>query len=85
MLAKYIIVLVYWMYRGIIWPYYIRHKTDWLINKDYPILVPMGYSEFPKELFSPPKTLADQFYKNIIYWENIIKVDILQQWSSQKN
>ncbi len=51
------------------WPYYIRHKTDWPINKDYPILVPMGYSEFPKELFSPPKTLADQFYKNIIYWE----------------
>ena len=51
------------------WPYYIRHKTDWPIDKDHPILVPMGYSEFPKELFSPPKTLADQFYKNIIYWQ----------------
>ena len=51
------------------WPYYIRHKSDWPIDKDHPILVPMGYSEFPKELFSPPKTLADQFYKNIIYWQ----------------
>ena len=29
----------------------------------------MGYSEFPKELFSPPRSLAKQFYKNIIYWK----------------
>ncbi len=54
---------------GSFWPYYIRHKSDWPIDKNKPILVPTGYSEFPKELFLPPKTLADQFYKKINYWK----------------
>ncbi len=51
------------------WPYYVRHKSDWPIKKENPISVPMGYSEFPKELFSPPRSLAQQFYKNIIFWK----------------
>ena len=52
------------------WPYFMRHKSsDWPINKNTPINVPMGYSEFPKEIFSPPTSLASQFYKNILLWE----------------
>ena len=47
------------------WPYYARHRSDWPIDIDNPIKVPMGYSEFPKEIFSPPNSLASQFYKNI--------------------
>ncbi len=54
---------------GSFWPYYIRHKSDWPIDKNKPIEVPTGYSEFPKELFLPPKTLAEQFYKQIIFWK----------------
>ena len=38
-------------------------------DKNNPILVPMGYSEFPKEIFSPPISLANQFYKEIIFWK----------------
>jgi microsomal epoxide hydrolase len=51
------------------WPYYARHRSDWPIDIDNPITVPMGYSEFPKEIFSPPNSLASQFYKNILLWE----------------
>ena len=51
------------------WPYYARHRSDWPIDIDNPITVPMGYSEFPKEIFSPPTSLASQFYKNILLWE----------------
>ena len=51
------------------WPYYARHRSDWPIDIDNPITVPMGYSEFPKEIFSPPSSLASQFYKNILLWE----------------
>ena len=54
---------------GSFWPYYIRHRSDWPIDKNKPIEVPTGYSEFPKELFLPPKTLADQFYKQINFWK----------------
>ena len=53
------------------WPYFMRHRSvDWPINKNSPINVPMGYSEFPKEIFSPPITLASQFYKNIVLWSS---------------
>ena len=54
---------------GSFWPYYIRHRSDWPIDKNKPIEVPTGYSEFPKELFLPPKTLAEQFYKQINFWK----------------
>ena len=39
------------------------------ISLDNPIEVPTGYSEFPKEIFSPPISLAEQYYHNIIFWE----------------
>ena len=47
-----------------------RHRSDWPISKKEPIKIPMGYSEFPKELFSPPISLASQFYKNIKDWSS---------------
>ena len=53
------------------WPYFMRHKSsDWPINKNTPINVPMGYSEFPKEIFLPPISLASQFYKKIVLWSS---------------
>ena len=65
-------ITLYWITGCIgasFWPYYIRHRSDWPIDKNNPILVPMGYSEFPKEIFSPPISLANQFYKEIIFWK----------------
>ena len=52
------------------WPYFVLHRSpDWPISLDRPIEVPTGYSEFPKEIFSPPKSLASQYYNNIIFWK----------------
>jgi hypothetical protein len=39
-------------------------------SKDKPIEVPTGYSEFPKEIFSPPLSLAEQYYHNIVFWQS---------------
>jgi pimeloyl-ACP methyl ester carboxylesterase len=64
-------ITLYWITGCIgasFWPYYIRHRSDWPIDVNRPILVPMGYSEFPKEIFSPPISLAQQFYKDIRFW-----------------
>jgi pimeloyl-ACP methyl ester carboxylesterase len=64
-------ITLYWITGCIgasFWPYYIRHRSDWPIDINRPILVPMGYSEFPKEIFSPPMSLAQQFYKDIRFW-----------------
>ena len=66
-------VTLYWITGCIgasFWPYYIRHRSDWPIDINRPILVPMGYSEFPKEIFSPPISLAQQFYKDIRFWRS---------------
>ena len=66
-------ITLYWITGCIgasFWPYYIRHRSDWPIDKNNPILVPMGYSEFPKEIFSPPISLANQFYKDIKFWNS---------------
>ncbi|MDA9973240.1 epoxide hydrolase 1 [Alphaproteobacteria bacterium] len=65
-------ITLYWISGCIgasFWPYYIRHRSDWPIDINNPIMVPMGYSEFPKEIFSPPISLASQFYKNIRFWK----------------
>ena len=66
-------ITLYWITGCIgasFWPYYARHRSDWPISKKEPIKTPMGYSEFPKELFSPPISLASQFYKNIKHWSS---------------
>ena len=66
-------ITLYWITGCIgasFWPYYIRHRSDWPISKDEPILSPMGYSEFPKEIFSPPLSLASQYYQNIVMWSS---------------
>ena len=65
-------ITLYWISGCIgasFWPYYIRHSSEWPIDINNPIMVPMGYSVFPKEIFSPPVSLASQFYKNISFWK----------------
>ena len=33
----------------------------------------MGYAEFPKEILSPPRSLAERMYKNIQRWTTLEK------------
>ena len=45
----------------------------WPIPDGATINVPMGYAEFPKEILSPPRSLAERTFKNIKRWTRMEK------------
>jgi microsomal epoxide hydrolase len=49
------------------WPYYARMHGRWPIP-DGGIAVPTGYAEFPREILSPPRSLAARTYSDIRRW-----------------
>jgi pimeloyl-ACP methyl ester carboxylesterase len=49
------------------WPYYARMHGSWPIP-DGGITVPTGYAEFPREILSPPRSLAARTYSDIRRW-----------------
>jgi pimeloyl-ACP methyl ester carboxylesterase len=49
------------------WPYYARMHGPWPIP-DGGIAVPTGYAEFPREILSPPRSLAARSYSDIRRW-----------------
>ncbi len=53
-----------------LWPYYSRAHSVWPISQDNPVHVPMGYSEFPKEILRPPRILAENVYTKIVQWKS---------------
>ena len=55
------------------WPYYARLHSGWPIPKGGTIGVPMGYAEFPKEILSPPRVLAEMTYTDIRRWTRFPK------------
>ncbi len=69
-------ICLYWFTGSIgssFWPYYDRHQQGYSISPTKPVLVPVGYASFPKEITKPPKSIADKTYKNIISWSNMKK------------
>ena len=50
------------------WPYYARLHSDWPIPLGGTIHVPTGYVEFPKEILTPPRSLAEKTYTDIRRW-----------------
>ncbi|MGE0768636.1 MAG: epoxide hydrolase family protein [Hyphomicrobiaceae bacterium] len=69
-------VMLYWTTGAIgssFWPYYDRMHTPWPIPPDGRITVPTGYAEFPKEILSPPRSLAERTYANIQRWTTLQK------------
>jgi microsomal epoxide hydrolase len=64
-------ISLYWFTGAIgssFWPYYARLHSGWPIPEGGTIGVPMGYAEFPKEILSPPRALAEQTYTDIRRW-----------------
>ena len=64
-------IALYWFTGAIgssFWPYYARMHGPWPIPDGEPITVPMGYAEFPKEILSPPRSLAARTYSDIRRW-----------------
>ena len=64
-------ICLYWFTGAIgssFWPYYARSQRPWPIPEGQKISVPVGYSEFPKEILKPPKSLAENMYSNLLHW-----------------
>jgi microsomal epoxide hydrolase len=64
-------ISLYWFTGAIgssFWPYYARLHGGWPIPQGKTIDVPMGYAEFPKEILTPPRSLAEKTYTNIRRW-----------------
>lgn len=64
-------VMLYWVTGAInssFWPYYARHHGQPILPPDARVGVPMGYAEYPKEIISPPRSLAEHTYTDIRRW-----------------
>jgi microsomal epoxide hydrolase len=64
-------ITLYWLTGAIgssFWPYHARMHRPWPIPDGATIDVPMGYAEFPKEIVSPPRSLAQRMFTDIRRW-----------------
>lgn len=64
-------ISLYWFTGAIgssFWPYYARMHRPWPIPDHGSITVPTGYSEFPREILHPPKSLAARTYTDLRRW-----------------
>ena len=64
-------ISLYWFTGAIgssFWPYYARRHGPWPIPDGETIGVPTGYSEFPREILRPPRSLAARTYTDIRRW-----------------
>ncbi|MBV7484383.1 epoxide hydrolase family protein [Bordetella sp. BOR01] len=64
-------IMMYWITGAIgstFWPYYGRHHEPWIVPDGATMNVPTAYAEFPKETFSPPRSIAETLYGNIQRW-----------------
>ena len=64
-------IALYWFTGAIgssFWPYHARMHGPWPVPDGETVKVPMGYAEFPKEILSPPRSLAARSYADIRRW-----------------
>ena len=69
-------ISLYWFTGAIgssFWPYYARMHGPWPIPEGETVTAPTGYAEFPKEILSPPRSLAEKTYSNIRRWTRMPK------------
>lgn len=64
-------IMIYWVTGAInsmFWPYYARLHEPWIVPSGERIMVPTGYAEHPKEILTPPRSIAERVYGNIRRW-----------------
>jgi microsomal epoxide hydrolase len=64
-------IMLYWVTGAIgssFWPYYARLHEAWIVPPGEKVMVPTGYAEHPREILTPPRSLAELTYGNIIRW-----------------
>lgn len=69
-------ISLYWFTGAIgssFWPYYARMHGPWPIPDGETVAVPMGYAEFPREILSPPRSLAARTFTDIRRWARMPK------------
>ena len=69
-------ISLYWFTGAIgssFWPYYARMHGRWPIPEGETVTASTGYAEFPKEVLSPPRSLAEKTYSNIRRWTRMPK------------
>ncbi len=64
-------IMLYWVTGAIgssFWPYYARLHEPWIVPEGAHVSVPIGYAEHPREILTPPRSLAETFYTDIRRW-----------------
>jgi microsomal epoxide hydrolase len=64
-------IMLYWLTGAIgssFWPYYARLHEPWIVSAGDKVMVPTGYAEHPREILTPPRSLAELTYGNITRW-----------------
>jgi pimeloyl-ACP methyl ester carboxylesterase len=64
-------ISLYWFTGAVgssFWPYYGRMHGPWPIPAAETVGVHVGYAAFPKEILSPPRSIAEKTYTNIRRW-----------------
>lgn len=64
-------IMLYWVSGAInttFWPYYARLHEPWIVPPGEKVLVPTGYAEYPREILTPPRSLAEGTYADIRRW-----------------
>ena len=69
-------IMLYWLTGTInasFWPYYARTHGPWIIPAGEKVMVPTGYAEHPREILTPPRSLAEGVYGNIQHWTRMTR------------
>lgn len=69
-------VMIYWLTGAIgssFWPYYQRRHGPWIVPAGERVMVPTGYAEFPREILTPPRSLAERIYGDIRRWTRMAR------------
>ena len=64
-------ITLYWCTGAIgssFWPYHARLHRPWPVPPGATVDVPMGYTEFPREILRPPRSVAARMYSDIRRW-----------------
>jgi len=64
-------ITLYWATGAIgssFWPYHARLNRPWPVPPGATVDVPMGYTEFPREILRPPRSVAERMYSDIRRW-----------------
>jgi pimeloyl-ACP methyl ester carboxylesterase len=64
-------IMLYWVTGAIgssFWPYYARLHEPRIVPSGEKVNVPTGYAEYPREILTPPRSLAENTYANLTRW-----------------